>query len=304
MQQLTEIVCNDPQDFMSLLRMDHPTWRGQVSENWAFRGQADSRWQLVPKAFRETTDFAYTGTSSMSSLLTVDQQRREELRALNHFLFLADRVGLPIPGDSQNLRLPDTVQTAPQSFDRWPWPSMLEVLAIAQHHGVPTRLLDFSHDPLIAAFFAAYFAWKDIQKMTHDNNDSGYFAVWAVDLSPIAAAVEAHRGRRERPSIIWVTASRAENTFLHQQDALFLLDLEADSRSPKPPSLETAILDAPQRSGLEPPPEPQMVKLLLKHNHAADILRLLWKEFYHPARLMPTYDNVVATLEYRRELCV
>ncbi len=304
MQQLKEIVCNSPQDFMSHLRLDHLTWRGQFSEKWAFRGQADSSWQLVPKAYRETTDFAYTGKPSKPSSLTVDQQRREELRALNYFLFLADRVGLPIPGDSQNLRLPDTVQASPQSFDRWPWPSILEVLAIAQHHGVPTRLLDFSHDPLIAAFFSAYFAWKDSQQMAQDVVSSKYFAVWAVDLNPIAAAVEAHRGRRERPSIIWVTASRAENTFLHQQDALFLLDLEADSRSPKPPNLETAILDAPRRSGLETPSEPQIIKLLLNYDHAANILRLLWNEFYHPARLMPTYDNVVATLEYRRELGV
>lgn len=304
MQQITEIICDNPQDFMSYLRLNNPIWRGQLSEEWGFRGQADSDWKLVPKAFRKTTDFAYTGVSSNPLSLTVDQQRREELRALNYFLFLADRVGLPIPGDSQNLRLPDTVQASPQSFDRWPWPSILEVLAIAQHHGVPTRLLDFTHDPLIATFFAAYFAWKSSQQQAEKKMSSKYFAVWAIDLKTIAAAVEAHRGRRERPSIIWVTASRAENTFLHQQDALFLLDLEADSRSPRPPNLETAIIDAPQRSGLETPSEPQIIKLLLSHNHATDILRLLWNEFYHPARLMPTYDNVVATLEYRRELGV
>ncbi len=304
MQKLTEIVCSDPREFMSHLRLDHSIWRGHLSEKWAFRGQADSRWKLVPKAFRESTDFSYDGTPSNPASLTVDQQRREELRALNHFLFLADRVGLPIPGDSQNLRLPDTVQTSPQSFDRWPWPNTLEVLAIAQHHGIPTRLLDFSHDPLIATFFAAYFAWKDNRSSTQDAAYTDSIAVWAVDLNAIAEAVEAHRGRRERPSIIWVTASRAENTFLHQQDALFLLDLEADSRSPKPPDLETAILEAPSRAGLIDPFEPQIIKLLLNRDYAAELLRLLWNEFYHPARLMPTYDNVVATLEYRRELGV
>ena len=80
----------------------------------------------------------------------------------------------------------------------------------------------------------------------------------------------------ERPSIIWITVSRAGNTFLHQQDALFLLDLEADSRSPRPPELEAAILDAPSRAGLPTPSEPQIVKLLLPQLEAASE-----SELYH-----------------------
>ena len=32
--------------------------------------------------------------------------------------------------------------------------SIWEVLAIAQHHGLPTRMLDWSRNPLVAAYFA------------------------------------------------------------------------------------------------------------------------------------------------------
>lgn len=280
------------------LRLTDALWRGSPSGHWAFRGQADAGWPLVPKVFRPRTNLVFTGPA-LYPPLSPDRQRREELRLLNHFLFLADRVGLPVPGDGQHLRLPDTLLSGSSAWEEWPWPGVLEVLAIAQHHGVPTRLLDFTHDPLTAAFWAAYSSWMSRQGGAEVEADRA-LAIWAVDLDVISSAVESHRRRRERPSVIWVTASRAENTFLHQQDALFLVDLDAERRDA--PELEAAILAAPRRAGLGPPEDPSVIRLIVPSALDADVLRLLWNEFYHPARLMPTYDNVVATLEYRRAL--
>jgi hypothetical protein len=60
---------------------------------------------------------------------------------------------------------------------------VLETLAIAQHHGVPTRLLDITHDAFVAAFFAADDA-RDETKL----RDVPRFGVWAVDLSLVRQA--------------------------------------------------------------------------------------------------------------------
>jgi hypothetical protein len=126
-------------------------------------------------------------------------------------------------------------------------------------------------------------------------------AVQPALLRAGSASVEAHRTRGEKPSVIWVTASRAANTFLNEQDALFLLDLEAESRE-FPPDLEHAVVAAPDRAKLDFPTEPIVIRHTLAYRHADELLRLLWNENYHAARLMPTYDNVVQTLEYRRAM--
>jgi hypothetical protein len=292
-----DVQCETAAEFLGALRLTNPLWGGRPSDTWAFRGQADASWGLVPTAFRPTTNLAYVGPE-VNPPLPAERQRRAELKALNHFLFLADRIGLPVPGDGQHLRLPDTVQQAALPIDAWPWPAMLETLAIAQHHGVPTRLLDCSHDPLIAAYFAAHGAWTAEPRGERSQVE---LAVWAVDLRGVSACVEKHRERRERPTVIWVTASRASNTFLHHQDALFLLDLAADDR-PAPPDLQYAIAEAPERAGVALGDGPLIVRVLLRTTEAAAVLRHLWNESYHPARLMPTYDNVVSTLAYRRAL--
>ena len=65
----------------------------------------------------------------------------------------------------------------------------LEWLALMQHHGAPTRLLDFTYSP----FVAAYFAMEDADA-TESKEEDRFIAVWAVNMNWLRSASSAHFG--------------------------------------------------------------------------------------------------------------
>ena len=106
----------------------HLTVGSPAQVSYAFRGQADAKWSLQPSLLRHLKP----GVSPEEAL-------RVEDRLLRSFQSQAHlHIG------------PSLVNLTSLLFDWW---------ALMQHHGAPTRLLDWTASPFVAAYFAVEQLW-------------------------------------------------------------------------------------------------------------------------------------------------
>ena len=238
-------IAEDVQAFLDYLLPSACHWNSAKRGDIAYRGQASSKWPLLPKAFRTDNVLGLQSEAQRGLLSGVVDQARVEFQAVHEFVIAADASGLPITATGARLLLqenPRHIFDDPNWEYSWPQTEIVETLALAQHHGVPTRLLDFSEDPWVASYFAAISAWDadDRQKLPRD--DWGNLAVWAIDLRFVRAANKILHRYPERLSEVRVP--RANNSYLNAQFAFFLMDRGANDIMARgePLSLEQVVV--------------------------------------------------------------
>ncbi|MCM1142666.1 MAG: FRG domain-containing protein [Muribaculum sp.] len=128
---------NSWQDFKRDYCIDLFPDRSFIPKMYIFRGQANANWDLV-----SSFDRVY-------SSLNWQMRARVEQELIEQFCNNCSQYVFNCP----------------------PFPNDFDKKSMAQHYGVPTRLLDWSYSP----FIAAYFAFSSIAK-----NPSDYIAIWAL----------------------------------------------------------------------------------------------------------------------------
>lgn len=144
-------------------------------------------------------------------------------------------------------------------------------IALAQHHGITTRLLDWTRNPITAAFFAAS------EKSDRESDDQ--IVVYAFHKEMLTEHIRC------------IEVPSSNNDFLRAQSGLFTVDLQAENlllKNGHYPSLEESVKRL--RGNYKSYHYPQ--KLTLSVSEAPELMRLLWLERVTHAHLMPTLDHV------------
>lgn len=273
-------------------------WPQQVDPlrgtGWIFRGQAEAQWPLLPAAFREDATQIFGDLTVPEGSSDQELRRRRltaqldaEVRTVVEFIQLADSLGISTPiSDATEAGLLDFQQALPTRDDgdgsgseiaEMPPKDLKMAFALAQHHGIPTRLLDWSKDPRVALFFAV-----------DGRAPEGRFAVWAFNTRLLT---------RHHPVRVF-GGPYGHNQYLKAQGGVFTYDLGLDRvflETGRWRRLEAAL------EGTGPGGEPVLVRMVGEGSWRDEILETLWLQGISRARLMPSLDKVAETmLDYRR----
>lgn len=273
--------CKCASEFIAALSPRQPEYRSAFPRGWVFRGHSDDAFPLVPSALR--CESKCLSGFTLFPIATNADQVFAEREVLKSFLQVSDSIGLHLPEDTQTLR--QWLDRPIREVEVWPPNEMLSVMALAQHHGVPTRLLDWSRSPLKAAWFAASGA-------AEAKKEAQLLSVWALSVELLDMI-----GDEPKPFII-ITAPSATNSNLRAQEGLFTF---AKRIIPDAGPIERTPFDDLLRASFEKfrvkAPGPWFRRVTLPWKLAKELEFDLAMEGVTRATLFPDFYGVVQTMK-------
>ena len=232
-------------------------------EEWAFRGHRSAEQPLLSSLSRRLTQYCPDAS----------QWRTREARGLRIFrrkahIYLGERVALE---------------------------DDLRCMAIMQHHGAPTRLLDFTKSPFVAAFFALEGATGDAAIFAI-NTPALWRATPDFDASLTRDVIDPREpdnfARYFAPNdraLLWCGEPAEMDMRLVAQSGLFVVPGQIDR------TLEQILEHYPSQ-------QPLMKKIVLPYTLRERMMRTLYRMNITHATLFPDLDGLARSIGYELEV--
>jgi hypothetical protein len=224
--------------------------------NWAFRGERDERWPLYSSLSRYLQNFG----------LAREAWSAQEDRVLRIFKRKAHQF----------------LATPPDADDDFQW------MALMQHHGAPTRLIDFTWSPYVAAFFA-------LERTLADG------VVWAMNPARVDSSRNVKRVRVDprihgnfaryflpgKRHFIWMGEPHTMNRRLIAQSGTFAVP---------------GVLDVPIEEILGDRDQESILAKIVLTNAVREVgMRELYRMNITYATLFPDLDGLARSMRYELE---
>ncbi len=281
-----------PREFIDFLRLSQEHWNNRfesldgfgtiLKDRWIFRGNSDANWRLIPSAWRNNKIIESQIQNKKNRLLNSgrsldeiptyeDLYEEAEIDILERFRNNLHDFGYPVQWSLEKNRY----NSQKDKFDE-----LLDVACTAQHHGIPTRLLDWTVNPLTAAYFAC------------DPNVRSKYAekvcVWALNIGSQMfkdnyGDIKIHEQPRNR------------NDYLRAQQALFTEcadGIKIHKNTGKWSSIDEKVKKYMEENTKRPKEQRILIKIVLDKKDADEVVDILRKEGISKSSIMPSLDNL------------
>ena len=265
---------------------------GKKMKGFIYRGESSKNWKLLPKILRCQQD---------------DKGEPEriyrEIKSISEFFLEANYQGLKVPNNKMIHCSPDEIMGTDLY---WISDEFEETAALAQHYGLPTRLLDWTKD----IFVAFYFASTGVMEKEKDNTEPS-LVIYALNYGFLKEEIKKWEhaktsyGREPFPIKFLIPHYSDNPNIMAQSGILSYSEVRIVRYSTNTWKLDYTPLDEKLQELIDDKdhyyhisePETLLYKFIIPPSEASAMFDFISRFNYSYSRIFPGYNGIMKTLK-------